>query len=156
MFRKFTGEKIESVVDYIKAYMSEKRNIEIMIATDSQNRGSKTVFSTVIALYDCGEDGHGHGAHCIFKRWTTPRYTRDRKVERLLREVEESISIGKQLRENGIPVKFIDIDINPNKKYASSDVYQAAYGWVTGEHFDCRYKTLGPLVTTMADWVVKK
>ena len=80
MFRKFTGEKIESVVDYIKAYMSEKRNIEIMVATDSQSRGNKTVFSTVIALYDCGEDGHGHGSHFIFKLCVTPLYTRYRKV----------------------------------------------------------------------------
>lgn len=156
MFKKFNGQKIESIIEYIKDYIGNKTNIEVMIATDSQNRGSKTVFSTVIALYDSGEDGHGHGAHCLFRRWTTPRYSKDRKRERLLKEVEESINVGKELRANGIPVKFIDIDVNPNKNAGSNDVYQAAYGWVTGEEFECRYKTLGPLVTTMADWVVKK
>jgi predicted RNase H-related nuclease YkuK (DUF458 family) len=155
-FRKFNGERVESFREYVKGYVDSKKNIEVMIATDSQNRGSRTVFSTVIALYDSGEDGHGHGAHCIFSRWTEPRYSRDRKIERLLKEVEASIDIGKELRDAGVTVKYIDIDINPNRKAGSNDAYQAAYGWVTGEGFECRYKTLGPLVTTMADWVVKK
>ena len=154
-FRKFTGEKVENPVDYVRDYVSGRNNIDVMVATDSQGRGSRTAFSTIIAMYDSGEDGHGHGAHCIFRRWTTPRYTKDRKAERLLKEVEESINVGKMLRDGGVSVKFIDIDINPNKTAKSYDVYQAAYGWVTSEGFDCRYKTLGPLVTTMADYIVK-
>ena len=156
MWRKFNGEKIDSIAEYVRDYVRERKNIEVMIATDSQNRGSRTVFASVIALYDCGEDGHGHGAHCLCEKWSEPRYTKSRKVERLLKEVEKSIAVAKELSRWNVKIKFIDIDINPKKGTGSNDVFQTAYGWVTGEHFECRYKTLGPLVTTMADWVVKK
>lgn len=156
MFKKYSGEKIPSVIDYVKKYITEKDNIDVMIATDSQNGRFRTYFCTIIALYDRGEDGHGHGAHCIYNKWSVPVYSKSRRQERLLKEVEESITLAKELRDGGIVVKCIDIDINPKEEAKSSDVFQAAFGWVTGEGFECRYKTLCPLATTAADHVVKR
>ena len=159
-FRKFTGENLPNVEEYVKQYCKEHTNIEIMVGTDSQNRGSKTVFSTIIAMYDCGDGEHGHGAHCVFRRWSTPRYTKERNSERLLKEVEESINVAVALRDAGVRVKYVDIDVNPKKgtgkhRNLSNDIYNSATSWVTSCGFECRWKTLGPLVTILADWVVK-
>jgi len=154
-FKKFTGENLPDVESYVKEYCSEHQNIEVMVGTDSQNKGTRTVFSTVIAMYDSGDGVHGHGAHCIFRRWHVPVYKREQKTDRLFKEVEESIKVAKSLRNSGIKVKYIDIDVNPKIGSGSYDIYSSARGWVEGEGFECRYKTLGPLVTTLADWLVK-
>ena len=158
-FRKFTGETLVDVEQYVKDYCKAHPSTDVMIATDSQSKGARTTFSTVIAMYDRGDGEHGHGAHCIFRRWNVPRYRREQRVERLLKEVEESINVAQALRESGIKIKYIDIDINPNpgdrNQNKSNEVYQTARGWVEGEGFECRWKTLGPLITSMADWLVK-
>lgn len=151
-FKKFSGDHLENFLDYIGNYIKEHSdsNIEILIGTDSQNRGRNTTYSTVIVLYT-----PGHGGHCIFRRWKTKK----EKVKnvRLLKEVEESINIANQIVEAGLPKpKCIDLDINPNPKFKSYEVYQTAKGWVESLGYEVRFKTIAPLVTTCADWLARK
>lgn len=155
-FRKTSGEKVTNLVDYVKEYVSTHQNIDVMVGTDSQTKGSKTYFSTVVALYDHGDGEHGHGAHCIFKRWSVPKYKKEQRFDRLLKETEESINIAKKLKDNGIKIEFVDIDINPDPKYKSNEAFDASKGWIEAEGFECRWKTLGPLITSFADWLVKR
>lgn len=148
-FKKFTGEKLVNVTDYVKNYCNKNKEVEILIGTDSQNRGLKTVYSTVIVLYT-----PGHGGHCIFRRWNTPK-ERVRSV-RLLNEVEESIKTAQTLVDAGCnKPKYIDIDINPNPRYKSYEVYQTAKGWVESLGYEVRFKTIAALATSVADWLVK-
>ena len=151
---------MENIESYVKSYVDTHQNIDVLVGTDSQNRGAKTVFSTIIAMYDKGDGEHGHGAHCVFSRWSTPRYRKSQSNERLLKEVEESINTADKLKEAGVKVSYIDLDINPNPgtnhRNLSNEVFTAAKGWVEGSGYKCRYKTLGPLITTLADYVVKK
>ena len=149
IFRKFNGEKIPNIEDYIKNYLNEHKEVEILVGTDSQNRGENTIYSTVIALYD-----PGHGAHCVFKRWKEPR-ERIRSI-RLMNEVWASLATAEDLIKNGVKKpKYIDIDINPNPKFKSNEVFSSAKGMIEGMGYEVRFKTFGPLVTTMADYVVK-
>ena len=146
-FKKFNSEILSDVTAYIKNYLDERRNedIEIIIGTDSQNKGRKTTYSTVIALYT-----PGHGAHCIYRKWHEKKET-VRNV-RLLHEVEMSLEIAENLKNAGIEkINYI----NPNPKFKSNEVYQAAKGWVESMGYEVRYKTLCPLVTSAADWIVK-
>lgn len=148
-FKKWTGKELNNTEQYIKDYIKENPNIEIIIGTDSQNKSNYTKYSTVIVLYT-----PGRGGHCIFKRWKTSK----EKVKnvRLLKEVEESLNIANKLVEAGLPKpKYIDLDINPNPKFKSYEVYQTAKGWVESMGYEVRFKTLAPLVTTAADWIVK-
>lgn len=149
-FKKFSGEKIPDVESYVKTYVNAHPDVEILVGTDSQNRGDVTVYSTVIAMYN-----PGNGAHCVFKRWKTQR-VRDMET-RLLTEVSASIECAENLVAKGIKKpKYIDIDINPNQGNRSNSVFASAKGMVTGMGYDVRFKTFGPLVTTVADWIVKK
>lgn len=165
MFRKFSGEKIPSVEEYIKKYMENHEDIEILVGTDSQIRGGDIIYSTVVALYT-----PGHGAHCIFKRWREARQrpkgdetkeARQKRLDeerrmRLTNEVWASIACAEELKHHGVKsVKSIDIDINSNPRYKSNEVFAMARGMVEGMGYGVRDKDNAPLVTTMADYVVK-
>ena len=148
-FKKFTGEKLTNISEYVKEYIRNNKDVEIIIGTDSQNKGRYTTYSTVIVLYT-----PGHGGHCIFRRWKTEKERV--RMTRLLKEVEESINLANQLVEEGCPKpKYIDVDVNPNPKFKSNEVYSAAKGWVEGMGYEVRFKTIAPLVTSVADWLVK-
>ena len=144
-FRKSSGENIPNLEEYVRNYVETHPNIDVMIGTDSQTEGGKTKFSTVVAMYDHGDGVQGHGAHCVYKRWSVPKYRKEQRFDRL-----------KSLRDAGIKIKFVDIDINPKKGTGSNPAFDASKGWVEAEGFECRWKTLGPLITSFADWVVKR
>ena len=92
-------------------------------------------------------------------------YTQEELSEKLLigdRIKISRIENGKQsmtaneLIKSGCPKpKYIDIDVNPNPKYKSNEVYATAKGWVESMGFDVRFKTLGAMATCAADWLVK-
>ena len=108
------------------------------------------MFALVVALYN-----PGHGAHVVFKRWKENRGPS--RNERLLKEVWSSVECAENLKKAGIyNVKYIDVDLNPNPKYRSNDVLSSAKGMVEGMGYEMRYKTLGPLVTSMADTIARK
>ena len=147
-FKKFGGDGIADVVKYVLDYISQFPDVEVMIGTDSQNKGDITTYCTIIAMYRPGK-----GGHCIYRKWKTKKVT-VRSV-RLLSEVWASIEISNLLRDAGVKIKYIDIDINPNPKFKSYEVYSSAKGMIEGLGYECRCKTFIPLVTSMADWVVK-
>lgn len=146
--RLYDGKKVE-LESYVKEYMSSKENVEILIGCDSQNFGNKTIYAIVVALYDKGK-----GAHVLFKRWKTNReYIRS---VRLLNEVWFAIEVAEAMKEAGIPKpRWIDIDINPDPKFKSNEVFRQAVGLVEGMGYEVRYKSLGPIATYAADHLVK-
>jgi predicted RNase H-related nuclease YkuK (DUF458 family) len=124
-------------------------NVEILIGCDSQGYKDKTIYATVIALYKPGS-----GAHVLYRRENTPP-EKVRQV-RLMNEVWKSIEVAEFLKSEGLPkVKYIDIDINPDKRYKSNEVLRAAVGMVEGYGYQVRYKTFGAMVTYAADSLVK-
>ena len=137
------------LVSYIKECLEKKPNVEILIGCDSQNFSDKTIYAIVVALYDTGK-----GAHVLYNRWKTQREP-TRNV-RLLNEVWYAVEVAEYLKNAGIPkVKWIDIDINPDPKYKSNEVFRQAVGLVEGMGYEVRYKTLGPIATYAADHLVK-
>lgn len=146
-FRKIDGTKIE-LIDYIKNYMQSKPKTEILIGCDSQNIRNKTYYAAVIALYNPGK-----GAHVIFKKWSTKKEIV--RSNRLLNEVWSSIEIAEFIKTSGYKPKYIDIDINPNPKFKSNEIFNQATGMIEGMGYNVRFKSLGPLVTTMADHIAR-
>ena len=51
--------------------------------------------------------------------------------------------------------KWIDIDLNPDPRFKSNEVFRQAVGLVEGMGYEVRYKTLGPIATYAADHLVK-
>lgn len=148
-FRTLRNRKQIDLVEYVKQYIHENPQVEILIGCDSQNHIDSTVYATVVALYKPQA-----GAHLLFCKEVTP-VERTRQV-RLMNEVWKSIEVAELLRLADLPrAKYIDIDLNPDKRYKSNEVLRAAVGLVEGMGYNVRYKTLGALVTTAADALVK-
>ena len=147
--KKLYDNEEHELIDYVKNYLSDKTDVEILIGCDSQNFSDKTIYAIVVALYTKGK-----GAHVLFKRWKTQR-EHIRSV-RLLNEVWYAVECAEEMKNSGIPkVKWIDIDLNPDPKYKSNEVLRQAVGLVEGMGYKVRYKTLGPIATYAADHLVK-
>lgn len=146
-FKKVDGKQI-MLDNYVHNYIESYPETEVIVGCDSQNRRRKTSYAVVVALYRPGK-----GAHVIYKRWTTPK-ERVKDV-RLLNEVWSSVETAELLRNTGISIKYIDLDLNPNPKYGSNSAFNQAVGMVEGMGYEARFKTLGPLVTTMADAIAR-
>jgi predicted RNase H-related nuclease YkuK (DUF458 family) len=148
-YKKLYGKEEFELIPYVKEYLENNEGIEILIGCDSQNSADKTIYAIVVALYFPGK-----GAHVIYRRWKTER-ERTRSV-RLLNEVWFAIETAEYLKEAGIPKpKWIDIDLNPDPRYKSNEVFRQAVGMVEGMGYEVRYKTLGPIATYAADHLVK-
>ena len=148
-FKTLRNRKDINLIEYVRGYIEENPQVEILIGCDSQNHIDTTVYATVVALYKPQA-----GAHVIFCKEITP-VERTRQV-RLMNEVWKSIEVAELLRDSGLPrAKYIDIDLNPDKRYKSNEVLRAAVGLVEGMGYKVRYKSLGALVTTAADALVK-
>jgi predicted RNase H-related nuclease YkuK (DUF458 family) len=148
-FRTLTNQQKIDLIEYIKTYLNNNPHVDILIGCDSQGYWDKTVYATVIALYK-----PGNGAHVLYKKETVEP-ERVRQV-RLINEVWKSVEVAEFLKNSGLPqVKYIDIDINPDKRYKSNEVLRAAVGLVEGMGYQVRYKTLGAMATFAADTLVK-
>ena len=139
VYRKLSDRSQVDLVEYIKNYLTEHNDVEILIGCDSQNTTSQTTYAIVVALYHKGK-----GGHVLYKKWSTPK-ERVRQT-RLLSEVWYSIETAELLRNSGVPKpKWIDVDLNPDPRYKSNEVFRQAVGMVEGMGYAVRYKTLGPI-----------
>jgi len=148
-FKKLRDRNSIDLVDYVRSYLIENPEVEILIGCDSQNHLDTTVYATVVALYF-----PRNGAHVLYCKEITP-IERTRQV-RLMNEVWKSIEVAEKLRLADLPrAKYIDVDLNPDKRYKSNEVLRSAVGLVEGMGYTVRYKSLGALVTHAADALVK-
>jgi predicted RNase H-related nuclease YkuK (DUF458 family) len=144
----YSGEKVD-LITYVKEYMETHKGVEILIGCDSQNFNNRTIYAIVVALYHTGK-----GAHVLYNKWTAQR--EPVRSVRLLNEVWYAVEVAEAMKNADIPkVKWIDIDINPDPKYKSNEVFRQAVGLVEGMGYEVRYKTLGPIATYAADHLVK-
>jgi predicted RNase H-related nuclease YkuK (DUF458 family) len=148
-FKTLSQHREVEIVSYIKEYVTQHNNVEILVGCDSQNRKRETIYAIVIGLYTPGK-----GAHVLYSRFTTPR-ERENTV-RLLNEVWFSVEIAEAIKnETAITATWIDIDLNPDPKYRSNLALASAVGIVTGMGYKVRHKGLSPVMTYAADQLVK-
>ena len=144
----YQGKKVE-LISYVRQYVAEHPDIEILIGCDSQNRKRESIYAVVIGLYTPCK-----GAHVLYSRFSTPR-ERENTI-RLLNEVWLSIETAELLKnELGIKATWIDIDLNPDPKFRSNQALTSAVGIVTGMGYKVRHKGNSPIMTYAADHLVK-
>lgn len=147
VFKTIDRKKVD-LFDFVKKHMFEHPNDKILIGCDSQNTKNKTVYALVVGFYDVG-----HGAKILFHKWTTNKeYISN---VRLLNEVWKSVELAEEFKKSGYRVDYIDIDINPDPKYKSNDVFRQAVGLCEGMGYNVRYKHNDALITSMADSIVR-
>lgn len=148
-FKTLVSNKPIELIEYVREYVSQYPDVEILIGCDSQNRKRETVYAIVIGLYKPGK-----GAHVLYSRFTVPREREN--TTRLLNEVWFSVEVAEAIKnELDIKATWIDIDLNPDPKYKSNSVLTSAVGIVTGMGYKVRHKGNSPIMTYAADHLVK-
>ena len=55
-YKKLYGKEELDLIPYVKDYLNENHNVEILIGCDSQNQGEHTTYAVVVALYRSGRE----------------------------------------------------------------------------------------------------
>lgn len=124
---------------------TEKKNIKLITACDSQRRGAKITYVTVIIVLNIGFGGNAFYlkeiedcSDYLYKN-TKDRNERLIKVKSLiqkrlwnetLKAVECAMWVDELLCKYNIKVSEVHADINTNKKFKSSELSKAIIGYI--------------------------
>lgn len=151
VYKRFDTRQNIDLIQYIREYKMKYPNTQILIGADSQNISYKTTYVVVVALYN-----EGKGAHLLYNKWKEPQeYSTS---TRLLKEVWSAVECAEYIKEQfGYDdIGVVDIDLNPDPKYKSNQVFRQAVGLVEGMGYKVRTKHRGAMITYAADYLAKK
>ena len=114
-------------------------NGRIYIGTDSYIEKNRCAFATAICLH--GADGQSGGKY-FFRKVYYKRQNFSSLVQRILREVQDSIEIALNISEH-IPTAKIELhlDISPaSKNNGTSKFSDMVTGYARASGFDCKIK----------------
>ena len=149
-FKRLTDRAEIELAEYVRIYVSDvsRPNVQLYIGCDSQNKGDNTIYATTVVLH-IGNTG----CHVLYKRETFPRIFDF--WSRLWGEVERSVEVAVYLKDNGIVVDNIDLDLNEDPNMRSNKLVAAAMGYVESLGIKARIKpNLLPAISA-ADNIVK-
>jgi predicted RNase H-related nuclease YkuK (DUF458 family) len=135
IFKRLSDDNKIEIAQYLKNYIQEHKfnNLRIYIGCDSHNKGEYTTYVTT-AVVHIGDTG----CHVLCDR---EKVTRINDLwTRLWNEVEKSVALANYLRENGINIHNIDLDLNSDEKHASNKLVAAAKGYVSSMGIKARIK----------------
>jgi len=92
MFKKFGGEKIPDIIEYLRERIDENPNLTITVGCDSIQKRRKTIYACTIMFYDMDIR---RGAHVVFFREKVDKVRDD--LERLYKESVYAYEIAEYL-----------------------------------------------------------
>lgn len=124
-FKKLMDNNTVEISEYVKQYIIDHKfnNLRIYVGCDSHNKGEFTTYVTTLVIH-IGDTG----CHVLFNKDKVKRI--NDLWTRLWKEVELSVELALYLRENGINIHNIDLDLNDDEAYASNKLVAAAKGYV--------------------------
>lgn len=93
-FKKFGGDYIPDIIQYLKEYIEKDPGVTISIGCDSIQKRRRTVYAVTIMMYNTDLR---HGAHVVFFRESCPKIRENN--ERLFREAQYLHDLGVYLDE---------------------------------------------------------
>jgi predicted RNase H-related nuclease YkuK (DUF458 family) len=112
-FKKFGGEFIPDIVEYLRSYITSNPNVTISIGCDSVQKRRKTIYAVTIMLYNVD---FKNGAHLVFFRQNIQK-VRD-NFDRLQKEVEILQEVAEFLQTELEPFyKRSDLTLMERRKY---------------------------------------
>ena len=125
------------LVEYVKEYLKLNSNykVRLYLGTDSQNKHNSTTYATTL-VFHIGNTG----CHVVYSKDVVKRIPIKDYYNRLWGEVERSVETALYLRENGIEVTHVGLDLNSDPKRKSHKLLAAAKGYVEACNFKCKVK----------------
>jgi predicted RNase H-related nuclease YkuK (DUF458 family) len=112
-FKKFGGEFIPDIIEYLKKYIDSEPNVTISLGCDSVQKRRKTIYAITIMIYNTD---YRNGAHVVFFRENINK-VRD-NFERLHKEAQYVHEIGEFLQKELEPFyKRTDLTFLERKRY---------------------------------------
>lgn len=154
-WRKFNGESInlpikEAVAEAIKQEIEKGIRLKVCIGTDSQVKGKRIEFATVIVFVREGKGGFMYINNEIVHRRIAVK-------QRMLEEVSRSIEVAYNLCNLFIAFNVdmeIHADINTNPNFKSNDALKDAMGYIMGMGFAFKAKPHAFASSSCADKMV--
>lgn len=131
--RMSTGEPVE-LVEHIRMVLDTDPEVEVLVGTDSQNKGAHTIYATAVVLRF-----KGNGAQVVYTRKKVAKITD--LWTRLWNEVENSLQLAHWLTGTAeIAVSRIDMDLNEDPRFGSNRLHSAAVGYIRAHGYETRTK----------------
>ena len=133
-FRHMRDGTPVQLVEHVRNTLSRCSDVEVLVGSDSHNRGRHTIYTTTVVLrFD------RNGAQVLYRKERRARL--DDRWTRLWGEVERSLAVARTLSTEGnIPVSRIDMDLNSDPQYGSHRLHAAAVGYVRAHGYEARTK----------------
>lgn len=116
------GKTVE-LVEHAKGLLEISPNVQVLVGSDSQNRGGNTIYATTVVFRYAN-----NGAHVLYQKEKGQKITD--LWTRLWHELERSIAVADHLKAQGVAIHQIDMDYNSDPDFASNKVWSAAVGYV--------------------------
>ena len=132
-FRRLSDLEEVEIGTYVAEYLDANKDTVLYVGCDSQNKGEVTNYVTTIVMH-VGNTG----CHVIYNREVVPRI--NDMWTRLWNEVEKSVQVALYLKEYGVDVDNIDLDLNDDPNYGSNKLVQDATCYVKSLGIAARIK----------------
>jgi len=160
-FKKVNGQQIDSIENYVKEYVDTHENVNIIVGTDSNDKGDRWKIVTVVAF-----ENPGHGVHYVYKK-DNRKIKPNNIKEKIFEETSLSLELANKLDELLHDLNFksdkleneryvkIHCDVNGNNEFESNKAYSEVVGWVKGCGYSIETKPSSWAASTAADARVK-
>ena len=175
VWRKFNGEKIPDIHQYVVNYVKNvDKFAKVIVGCDSDNHARKTNYAVTVVFYN---EHLRNGAHVVYAMHRVPKIkdvvTKLWNEAVLVHKVAESLDdalrnahyfykFERNYYDGSIPERLVEIhvDLNATKSTRngarmtnnkSNKIYNDVMGWLCGERFKVMGKPYGYSSSTAAD-----
>ena len=179
VWRKFSGEKISSINEYVVNYIKNvDRNAKIIVGCDSDNHARKTNYAITVVFYN---EKLKNGAHVVYathrvpkikdvitKLWNEAVFVHNiaESLDNSLRDIHYYYKFDKNYYDDSIPDKLVEIHVDLNATKAtrngarftnnkSNKIYNDVMGWLCGERYKVMGKPYGYVSSNCADKICR-
>lgn len=155
IFRKYNGDIVENVHEYVKAWVEENPHGSVTVGCDSQEHARFIKYATTIVMHAKDQYGVGHGGHVIYSTFNDETKTMKSDVyTKLWAEAEVTVAAGTMIGDIGRKIK-IHLDYNSDETKYSHVLYKAGIGYVNGMGFEAFGKPYAYCASHTADKIAK-
>lgn len=149
-WKSLSNQQEIDLVSYVKEYIKDRPEVQVLIGTDSQVHGKKVDYALVVAFHS-----QNTGGHIVYAKQTFFKNTG--MFDRLMREVQFTIEVGELLRISGVSQKIMRLhfDLNTDEVYKSNEVLRAVLGWAESMSYSVDYKPFAGVASRAADMLCK-
>ena len=175
VWRKFNGEKIDNINDYVVDYVNNvDKKAKVIVGCDSDNHSRKTTYAITVVFYN---EFLRHGAHVVYAMYRVPKikdvitklwneavfvHNVAESLDSALRDNHYYYKFEKNYYDGSTPEKLVEIHVDLNSEKStrngkkmtnnkSNKIYNDVMGWLCGERYKVMAKPWGYASSTASD-----